>query len=266
MIALLILVARVLICTLSSGTCKSMSGRTDKMPQYLGGKKTLQKAICAFLESHRKQNQPFYDLSCGMASIVAGMSGERYASDISQSLITLLQRAQDGWKPPENVSETEYQQIKATKDPLDPMTAFVGFGCSYGGKFFGGYARDPKNGRNFAATAARSLAKLTEQCKGVTFTCEDMLATDCEGRFITTVRDGAMVYLDPPYAATTIAYDCPAFDFDEFWRFADELSNRCSVFVSEYAAPTGWSCVWQAEVRKSRFAGVKVERIFTRSR
>ncbi len=228
--------------------------------QYLGGKKKQSKAICTFLEAQRRPAQPFYDVFCGMASIVAGMSGERYAFDASQALVTLLEAAQAGWQPPGEITEDQYKQIKAARDPNDPLTAFVGFGCSYGGKYFGGYARDLQHGRNFAGTAGRSLAKIIAQCEAsprrgkVRFACSDYR--------VIVIPDGAMVYCDPPYGDTTIAYDCEPFDVDDFWRWAAELSQRCDVFVSEYTAPREWSCEWSAEVRKSRFAGVKVERIF----
>lgn len=236
--------------------------------QYLGGKKKLAPTIARFLESRRREpSQPFVDLFCGSAAIVAAMTGPRAAFDASEALITLYKQMQAGWDPPYYLSEETYKILRKRSDPTNPLTAFAGHGCSYGGKLWGGYARDPNGGRNFAATARASLLSTMRKLRGVPFAC-------CDYRDA-SIPDGALVYCDPPYIATTSTYADPtvdadladeieATDFDSvaFWRWAELLSRRCDVFVSEYVAPPTWRVAWSAEVRKSRFAGVRVERIF----
>lgn len=236
--------------------------------QYLGGKKKQAAAIAAFLESRRRDpSQLFVDLFCGSAAIVAAMTGPRAAYDASQGLITLYQRMQNGWDPPYTLSEETYKLLRRRNDLSDPLTAFAGHGCSYGGKLWGGYARDPKEGRNFAATARASLRGMIYKTRGVPFAC-------CDYRDA-PIPDGALVYCDPPYLATTSTYASPVVDIDladeieatdfdsvAFWRWAELLSRRCDVFVSEYIAPPPWRVAWSSTVRKSRLAGVRVERIF----
>ncbi len=57
------------------------------------------------------------------------------------------------------------------------------------------------------------------------------------------IPDGSYVYCDPPYARTE-GYGGGRFDSAKFWEWAEGLSARCRVFVSEYSAPAGWCCVW----------------------
>lgn len=61
----------------------------------------------------------------------------------------MLRGVQNGYELPELITPDQYQLIKAHKD-WDPVLAgFVGFGCSFGGKWFGGYARNA-TGTNYA--------------------------------------------------------------------------------------------------------------------
>jgi DNA adenine methylase len=112
--------------------------------QYMGSKRQIARPLSALLESIRS-GRPFVDLFCGTLSVTSAMSGERYANDISRPLICLLRAVQGGWAPPESLAEAEYARLSDTRDPDDPMTAFAGFGCSFGGKWFGGYARRDSN-------------------------------------------------------------------------------------------------------------------------
>ena len=75
------------------------------------------------------------------------MSGVRCASDVNRPLITMYKALQDGWIPPSTVTEEMYAEYKGIQDAEDPLTAFIGIGCSFSGKWFGGYARSGEIGR-----------------------------------------------------------------------------------------------------------------------
>ena len=102
--------------------------------QYLGGKHRLAKRIAAELEARRPDGARFVEPFCGALNITAAMTGERVANDACGPLIVLYHAWIDGWRPPEHVSAELYQETHAKMDPHDPLTAFVGFGCSFGGK------------------------------------------------------------------------------------------------------------------------------------
>ena len=123
--------------------------------QYFGGKARLAPQIVTYLNSIRGSRH-FHEPFVGGANIVSNMIGCRFAYDLCQPLITMYNALQTGWVPPIKVSETDYNLLNERRDACDPMTAFAGFGCSFAGKYFGGYARD-NTGRNYASNAKNSL-------------------------------------------------------------------------------------------------------------
>lgn len=194
--------------------------------QYFGGKARVGPRIVVELERVRN-GRPFVEPFCGGLWITHRMAGERYASDLCRPLITLYEALQDGWDPPSVVTEETYHRIKQVQDPFDPMTAFVGFGCSFAGKFFGGYARN-LSVRNYAATARSSLLRKMKTCQDVRFSCVD---------YRKIAPRGTLVYLDPPYLNCTPAGGLNSIDTEELWAVVRSWSDRNLVVVSEYVAP-----------------------------
>jgi site-specific DNA-adenine methylase len=79
-------------------------------------------------------------------------------------------------------------------------------------------------------------------CSGVSFSSVDFEVLD--------IPDGSLVYLDPPYRGTSSVGDGEGFDHDRFEAWANELSDRCIVVLSEYSPPDGWSEFWSSESGK----------------
>ena len=195
----------------------------------------------------------------------------KIASDACLPLVTLLKAVQSGWIPPEILSEDDYNWLKAIQDPYDPMTAFAGFGCSFAGKWFGGYARCKRGdnyakntgsslrkqfGRNYATNARNGLLKNVNE--DVIFLCADYRALNPEN---------ALVYCDPPYAGTTGYSAIGKFDWNEFWdtmRVWSALGN--TVLISEYTAPADFTCVMEiqtkTEIRTKTGREPRIERLF----
>lgn len=143
---------------------------------------------------------------------------------------------QAGYELPEIITEEQYQAIRANKDADPVLTGFVGFGCSFGGKWFGGYARN-KGGTNYAAQSKRSLLKDMATLGGAEFICGDYRKVP--------IPPGAVVYADPPYADTT-GYNGEKFDSKEFWRAMRLLADTGhTVYISEQIAPPDFICVWE---------------------
>jgi len=217
--------------------------------RYFGGKARLARELAAII--NRFQVRSYHEPFCGMFNVGAEVAvPQRSAADIQPDLILLHLAVQQGWAGPASVSEAEYAALK--KAPPSALRAFVGFGCSNSGKFFGGYARDA-TGRNYAANASASLCKLAPKIKGVRFTLQPYLAYD---------ESADLVYCDPPYHGTT-GYTVGAFDSNEFWRWAREYGRRSIVLVSEYTAPDWATVYWQKEVHTdmNAKAGGKITRM-----
>lgn len=156
-------------------------------------------------------------------------------NDKHKYLICLLKGVQDGYELPEYISEDDYRHIRLNKDEDPVLTGFVGFGCSFGGKWFGGYARNA-NGCNYAMQSKRSLLKDMATLINAKFTNEDYQKVD--------IPKDSVIYADPPYDNTT-GYGNEKFDSQAFWEYARELSKYHLMFISEQNAPDDFVAIWE---------------------
>jgi len=156
-------------------------------------------------------------------------------NDNHKYLIAMFQGLQNSFNPPDLVSEEEYKRVRNNLDENPAYSGFVGFGCSFGGKWFGGYARN-KTGTNYAAQSKRSVLKDFATLKNAKFTCLDYRDVD--------IPNGAIIYADPPYRNTT-GYGKAKFDTDAFWDYARKISKTNLMFISEQEAPEDFVAVWQ---------------------
>ena len=224
----------------------------------MGGKSRISKQIAEVLNSAIDKNTPFVSLFCGSCAIESKVQADvKILNDKHPYLIAMWQALQNGWMPPDAVTKEEYYHVKANMDENPALTGFVGFGCSFGGKWWGGYAKD-KRGDDYCGQAKRGLLKDLVGIQSATFTCLDY--RDVE------IPDGVVVYCDPPYANTT-GYTVGQFDTNEFWDYMRQLSKRCDVYISEESAPDDFECIWGKEkvrtLEKNDNVGrVKVEKLF----
>lgn len=226
--------------------------------QYLGGKHFQAGKIIPILETSRKPGSRFVDACCGAITITAGMKGPRLANDACVPLINLFRGWQEGWRPPENISEEEYLAIKAgPRDPTDPLTAFAGFGLSYGAKYFDSFARswkllgkrtkyvDGATPVNFSKLAANSLARKMNKCQDVEWSSKDL--------FDLEIRPTDLVYIDPPYfgRGQYAYFGKEKFPYNRMIEQADAWARSgATVFISEYAqqSPT-WEQVGEFKTK-----------------
>lgn len=223
--------------------------------QYMGGKSRIARCIANIINevprwkvknSNTLGTDPqlrgggdcFVSLFCGSCSVESKVTGYNriILNDKHEYLIQMLKGVQSGYELPETITEDQYQYIKANKDADPVLAGFVGFGCSFGGKWFGGYARN-KGGTNYAAQSKRSLLKDLSNLGSAEFVCGDYRRVK--------IPPGAVVYADPPYDNTT-GYNNEKFDSTEFWRAMRLLADTGhTVFISEQTAPPDFVCVWE---------------------
>ncbi len=205
--------------------------------RYFGGKARIAKKIVAYLNSIR-DGRPYIEPFVGAANVFCLMDNPRYGSDIHHDLMMLLYEVQHEWfQYPEFVSEELYDAVKLEEHP-SALKAFIGFGCSYAGKWFGGYARDGK--RDFCKNATSSLKKKAKQLQGAVLNVKDY-------RMI--FPENSLIYCDPPYLDTTQPYGTIRFDTKAFWDQVRVWSMRNTVIVSEYVAPDDFECVLEIPTR-----------------
>lgn len=206
--------------------------------RYLGSKRTIAKQILQPMLRARVL-RPWVEPFVGSASVITGVSGgRRIGADKNKYLIALLKAVRDGWVPPTTITEEKYSTIKHNRDQYpDHLVGFVGFGCAFGGMFFGSYAKCSM-GRNYAKVASNSLVKIRHLLTGVELSCCDY--QDLE------IPPSSLIYCDPPYNGTTTYAD--GIDHDKFWEWCRARSSEGNiVFVSEYKAPDDFMCVWVRE-------------------
>lgn len=230
--------------------------------QYMGGKHYLAPRIAPILNELRQEGQPYWEPFVGALNVASRIGpGLNLFSDAHPELIALLQAVVDGWTPPTTITEEQYQQLKEGHGPPH-LRAFVGFGCSFGGRYFEGYARG--NVGNYAGAAARGLQAKVERLAPTPhfftadfLTCE--LPQQAQGKPL-------LIYCDPPYAGTKRYSGLPEFDHAAFWERCRDLGAQGhTVVVSEFEAPGDFTQIaaWP-KTRDLRANGSKrmVERLF----
>lgn len=225
--------------------------------RYLGGKARIAKHIIKVLNEYRNTNQVFVEPFVGAANIISKLDGERHAYDNHNELIELYIALQNGWIPPDKVSEETYNKLKTEKDNL-ALKAFAGFGCSFSGKYFGGYARDNR-GDDYCGAAKRTLLKNIKKMADVRFECKDYRELNYRN---------ALIYCDPPYTRTT-KYTTGDFDSTAFWEWCRLMSKKGNtIIISEYNAPKDFKCIWSKDIKtelrtKAMGREDRIEKLFT---
>lgn len=224
--------------------------------RYLGGKSRISTQLSNVVNTtfERERERVFVSLFCGSCAIESKVNADvKILNDKHPYLIAMWRALQDGWIPPDEISKEQYKYIKEHKDENMALSGFVGFGCSFGGKWFGGLASN-KRGDNYCRRANKSVLKDMGGLQNATFLCLDY--KDVE------IPQGAIVYADPPYDNTT-GYSLGDFDSNEFWGYVRKLSETNIVLISEEKAPDDFVSIWHKE--QKRMIDNVNKNIFTRT-
>ena len=223
--------------------------------KYLGSKNRIAKHILPIMlkEANEKGITTWVEPFVGGANMIDKVPNnfQRIGIDYNAHTIEALIAIRDyADKLPNDVSEEYYKSLKGTEP--NPVTSLIRFGASFGGKFEDGFARGKTNkgeSRNYWQETVRNAQKQSPNLQGVKFIHGSY---DEYSDF-----ENCLIYLDPPYFQTT-SYKTGTFDHDKFWDWCRKMSEKNSVFISEYVAPNDFECVWQGEV-KTNFASQRSE-------
>ena len=223
--------------------------------KYMGGKYMLKKDISSVMKDNIKPEDVdgYLEPFCGACSVLSIMNQDYdcNASDYHPDLIELWKTVQDNsFVIPTDMTEELYNTIKDLPSP-SALKAFVGFGCSFGGKYFAGYADKYKNDKkeDYLKEVSNSIRKKKDKLKDIHFDCCSYDEWD---------PHNMLIYCDPPYQETkypikyrtnTKEYDI--FDNKHFWDVMREWSKDNYVFISETTAPTDFEKIWSKSTHRS---------------
>lgn len=203
--------------------------------RYFGGKTRICKDISSIINKN-VNGMVFLSPFVGGGWVEHLVRAKRVCCDKHPYLIAMYNAIQDGWEPPKHLTKEEYNYIKKNPDENPALTGFVGFGCSFAGKWFGGYAKQTGD-RNFCLNAYNSLMKKMKCFNNTVFKCVD---------YKDIIPIDNVIYCDPPYRGTTqyAKKILGGFDHDEFWDIMRDWSKNNVVIVSEHNAPEDFKCIW----------------------
>ena len=221
----------------------------------MGGKYMLKKDISGVMKDNIKPEDVdgYLEPFCGACSVLSIMNQDYdcTASDYHPDLIELWKAVQDdSLVIPIDMTEEVYNTIKELPSP-SALKAFVGFGCSFGGKYFAGYADKYKNNKkeDYLKEVTNSIRKKKDKLKDIHFDCCSYDEWD---------PHKMLIYCDPPYQETkfpiryrtdTKEYDI--FDNKHFWDVMREWSKDNYVFISETSAPPDFEMIWSKSTHRS---------------
>ena len=221
--------------------------------KYMGSKARFTKEILPIILKDRKPEQWYVEPFAGGMNMICEVDGNRIANDIHYYLIEMWKELCNGWQP-HKISSDTYRIVRLNREQYAPhIVGWVGFNCSYSGKWFGGFAGETKTKigtvRDYQTEAINNVVKQVEKMKGVTFQNKPYYELELPPKSI--------VYCDPPYEGTTkYAND---FDHNLFWNWVRNISKQGhTVYVSEYNAPNDFECVWSKSAKSSLSANGKI--------
>lgn len=228
--------------------------------KYMGSKNRIAKYILPIILKDRKEGQWYVEPFAGGFNLIDKVEGNRIAGDCNPYVTTLFTAIQRGWIPPDTVTEVEYKEASRNRE-VTPLVSFIGFGCSYSGKWFGGYARGNANNgtpRNYCLESKNNILKQYNAVRGIKIEYSSYARLN--------IPSNSVIYCDPPYKGATGYKD--SFDHEKFYEWCRaKKAEGHTIFVSEYNMPEDFICIWQKEqissLTQDTGSKIAVEKLFT---
>lgn len=201
--------------------------------RYMGGKARIGKEIIQAILDDGAPRDRWFEPFVGGGNVMiqaAPVFGKCLGMDAHPDLILMWRKTtEEFWSPPHTVTPEQYKALR--HEEPSALRGFVGFGCSFGGKWFGGYAHQREGRQPDALESASAVIK-----QASTFAKHNVRFQ--HGEFGTRPpAPGTVYYCDPPYAGTT-TYSTAPFDHELFYkRLVEYAATGVWVYVSEYAVP-----------------------------
>lgn len=218
--------------------------------RYVGGKQRIAKRIAEAILADTSARGHYLEPFVGGGAVGAVLGGEfdhaRY-SDAHEDLVLMWQALERGDEFPESITPDEWETLRTS--PPSAVRGPVGFGGSFGGRWFSSYAKGGYNAngqpRNHYGESLRRARRDIEGMRGRVST-----SFRCHPFDEIQVTPECVIYADPPYR-DTLGYGIE-FDHGAFWSTVARWSALGAyVYVSEYAAPEWAEVVFETPLRVS---------------
>ena len=219
--------------------------------KYVGSKNRLSKELAPIIQSYITDNTVAYiEPFVGGANMIDKIKHHnKIGSDIHKELIALHNyNKHNSHLFPDTISEETYKHVKNNRSEYeDWFVGLVGFGATFGAKYFRGYARafkaDKVTPRDMPNEAINNLKKQSPNIQDVNFKVASFLD------YKPSDYKDCVFYLDPPYR-DTLQYSTGGFPYEEFDKWAIELAKNNTVLISEYNMPeNNFECIWSKDVK-----------------
>ena len=224
--------------------------------KYMGSKARFVKEILPIILKDRKENQWFVDLFCVGCSIAQEVDGKVIANDKNKYLIAMFKGLQENRNRPTEITKDLYNVARDvyngkekvfnhTMEMDDFMVGWIGWMGSYNGRFFdGGYSGHNVNGRDYISEQIRNTEKQIDKIKHIKFFSRDYSMFD--------FKEPCIIYCDIPYENTKQYSTSKGFNHNDFWEWCRGMTkDGHKVFISEYNAPSDFTCIWSKETTNS---------------
>jgi len=219
--------------------------------KYMGSKRRIAKDILPIILKDRLPNQWYVEPFVGGANSIDKVDGNRIGNDNQEYVIALYKALQNGWKPPKEVDEDFFNEVKMNRDKYPKeLVGYLGTQLTFGSEWWGSFRRDNIGKRKYDLEAYNNVMKQHPNLTGIKFVCGDY--RDLE------IPHNSLIYCDPPYRGVRAYVGNEKFDSDCFWEVCRKwVGEGHSVFISEYSAPDDFECIWSKEISASANNAIK---------
>lgn len=241
--------------------------------KYMGSKNRLAKYLVPILTKELTSDRWYVEPFAGGMNMMDKIDHKkRLANDYNNYLIAMWRFLVEkpGFNFPTTIPKELYDTyremyrimgIGGTGDTEEEaMIGWIGFMGSFNGRFYdGGYSSHNSKGRDYIREQINNTLPQIKKMGGVKFSSASYDKLN--------VPDNSVIYCDPPYRKTTGYETSKGFDHDKFWDWCRKKAGEGhSVFISEYAAPEDFTCIWEKEVTNAMGTSntyKPTERLFT---
>lgn len=216
----------------------------------MGSKNRIAKHILPIMLKDRKPGQYFCEPFCGGLGTLDKVDGNRIGSDANKYLIAMWLGLQNEEPRPYQIDKEMYNKARndfnqnTNKHFNDFLIGWIGWMASFNGRFFDGGYSGQTAARNYIEEQIRNTHKQFDLIKGIDFRHGDYSQQN--------FPDNSIIYCDIPYKGTKQYATSKNFDYEKFYHWCLEQKEKGhTVFLSEYNAPSFFSCIWEMEITNS---------------